>query len=144
MGVLRSGTTPSERRLRLRPEATMGPPSPTRSPSPSRRTAGGRTNRVGSSPHGGPLLSSPVARLSPLSPIAFSRRGTPNPYATFTASALKHHRDVLHQEVDRLRNTHNEHILGPLPSPCNRRAELPGRSEFGRAGLSKTAPLRSL
>lgn len=68
-----------------------------------------------------------------------------NPYATFTASALERHHTALRQEVDRLQQTTtNPRLLGTLPSPTARRAELPGVSEFGRSSFSQTAPLRTL
>lgn len=130
---------------------------PCRSISPSRRTGGGRTNRPSGS-------QTPAARLTPLnspgSPMqrdlkqgrthwrSLSRSAVSspvNPYATFTTTALSKQRNLLSDEVARLRNTHNEKITKPLPSPHERTSELPaGKTQFGNCRFSKTAPLRTL
>merc|ERR1711865_1331331 len=131
--------------------------SPCRSPSPSRRTGGGRTNRESGA-------QTPAARLTPLnSPSSSMQRdlqqgrthwrslsrsaaSSPvNPYATYSVGAMTKQRDLLKAEVDRLRNTRNDRLTGPLPSPAARANELPsGKTQYGNCRFSNTAPLRTL
>merc|ERR1712159_404602 len=132
-------------RFELECRCIMGPPSPARSPSPSRRKGGGLTYRS-TTPAPGlsgsrrlePLLGSPSRPGSHRS-VKLSSPGmlgaSDNPYATYTATALQRQRDLLDQEVARLRNAKNTNtkLRGPLPPASHRRGELPGgKTEFGR------------
>lgn len=125
----------------------MGPPSPVRSPSPSRRKGGGRTYRSltptpGLSPGGRltPLLGSPSRPHSERSPKSSSPAqfsAGDNPYATFTAAALQRHRDVLDAEV----TAHPTHCAR-AHSRCRDATGVPAtkRAEQQHAAPRPTAP----